>query len=252
MILDDADLDGIHADLMKVLGLPPRVLTALLDMLERGADINPFNVPDLLGVPGPKIEPLLRLLENRSLGRGCLLVSLRVSAAVARRAAERADECALCWTGPPSLDVVERSTDAVVEEMIKSAQDEILIVGYRITDRGEAAGHLADALRRVNQITIVIDDDEARANRSALDSIFRGSRKPRIYTRRKRENAFYKVHAKIMIIDRNDLLVTSANLTHHGLVQNFEMGARIRGRSAGSAYAIIQKMIDSGYFEELR
>ena len=251
MNLDDADLDGIHADLVKVLDLPPRALATLLDMLERGADVNPFNAPDLLGVPGPKIEPLLRLLENRSLGRGCLLVSLRASAAVAKRAAERADECALCWTGPPSLDIVERSTDAVVEEMIRSARDEILIVGYRITDSGEAADQLADALRRVNQITIVIDDDEARANRSALDSIFRGSRKPRIYTHRKSGKAFYKVHAKIMIIDRKDLLVTSANLTHHGLVQNFEMGARIRGRSAGSAYDVIRKMIDSGYFEEL-
>ena len=196
MRLDDADLGGIHADLLKVLELPPRALAALSDLLEEGADVNPLNAPDLLGVRGPKIEPLLRLLQGGRLGRDCLLVSLRVSATAARRAAESADECALCWTGPASLDVVERSTDAVVREMIEGAREEILIVGYRITAGGEAAGRLADALRRIGEIIIVIDDDEGRANRSALDSIFRGPQKPRIYVHRKKEGAFYKVHAK--------------------------------------------------------
>ena len=54
-----------------------------------------------------------------------------------------------------------------------------------------------------------------------------------------------------MIVDRKELLVTSANLTHHGLVQNFEMGVRIRGRTAGNAHVVIRRMIDSGYFEEI-
>ena len=247
--LDSAELEGIHADLLKVLELPPRALAALSDMLEKGADINTFNATDLLGVPGPKIEPLLRLLENSMLGRDCLLVSLRASAAAAKLATERADECALCWTGPPSLDVAERSTDAVVQEMIESARREILIVGYRITD-SKTVSLLADALRRIGEITIIIDD-EGRANRLALDGIFHGPRKPRIYAHMKKEKGFYKVHAKIIIVDRKDLLVTSANLTYHGLVQNFEMGVRIRGRSAGNVYTVIRKMIDRGYFEEI-
>ena len=245
------DLDGIHADLLKVLDLPPGALATLMDLLWAGADLNPLNAPDLLGISGLKIEPLLRLLGDEGPGHDCLLVSLRASAAAARRAAERRDECALCWTGPPSLDVVERSTDSIVREMIEGAREEILIVGYRITGGGGVAGRLADALRRTVDITIIIDDDGGGANRSALDGIFYGPRRPRIYAHKKKEEAFYKVHAKIMIVDRKELLVTSANLTHHGLVQNFEMGVRIRGRTVGNAHAVIRKMIDSGYFEAI-
>lgn len=251
MSMDSADLDGIHADLLKVLDLPPGALATLADLLGEGADLNPLNAPELLGIYGSKIEPLLRLLGDGGPGRDCLLISLRASAAAARRAAERRDECALCWTGPPSLDVVERSTDSVVLEMIEGATEEILIVGYRITGGGGVAGRLADALRKVGDISIIIDDDCGGANRSALDGIFYGTRRPRIYAHREKETAFYKVHAKIMIVDRKELLVTSANLTHHGLVQNFEMGVRIRGRTAGNAHAVIRRMIDSGYFEEI-
>ena len=248
MRMDDTDLDGIHADLLKVLDLPPGVLAALVDLLGQGADLNPLDVPDLLDISGPNIEPLLRLLGDGGPGRDCLLVSLRASAAAARRAAERRDECTLCRTGPAILDVVERSTDSVVREMINGARKEILIVEYRITGGGGVAGPLADALRRIDDITIVIDDDGEGANMSALDGMFPGPRRPRIYAHRKKEKAFYKVHAKIMIVDRAELLVTSANLTHHGLVQNFEMGVKIRGRTARNANAVIRRMIDGRHF----
>ena len=246
-----ADLAGVEMDMLEVLNLPPRALDTLLDLLEEGADIDPFNAPDLLGISGSKIEPLLRLLENNRLGRDCLLVSLRTSAAAVGRVVDRSDECTLCWTGPPNLEVAERSTDAVVREMIGNARREILIVGYRITDVEGTITWLRDAIRRVGKITIIIDDDERCTNRSALNRIFCGPRRPRIYTHRGSEGPFYKVHAKIMIVDERELLITSANMTYHGLVQNFEMGARIRGKLAEDAQAVIRKMIRSGYFEEI-
>ena len=41
-----------------------------------------------------------------------------------------------------------------------------------------------------------------------------------------------KLHAKVIVADRHDALVTSANLTHAGLLENLEMGLRIQGAMA--------------------
>jgi phosphatidylserine/phosphatidylglycerophosphate/cardiolipin synthase-like enzyme len=38
-----------------------------------------------------------------------------------------------------------------------------------------------------------------------------------------------KLHAKVLVADRGDALVTSANLTMHALDRNMEMGVRVSG-----------------------
>ena len=38
-----------------------------------------------------------------------------------------------------------------------------------------------------------------------------------------------KLHAKVLVADRRDALVTSANLTMHALDRNMEMGVRVTG-----------------------
>ncbi len=236
---------------MGVLNLPSPALDNLFDSLKNNATIDPFNVQGMLGASGPKLEPLLRFLANKNLDRDTLLVSLRASVEVMREMERRADKCDLCWTGPPSLDVTEMSTDSVMQEIIANANEEILMAGYRITDKDETIRKLSDSMQRVNDMVIVMDDDKRHINRSTLDHAFRGTRKPRIYVHKKKEKAFYKMHAKILIADKKDLLVTSANMTHYGLVENFEMGIRVRGRSAERAHSVITKMINGEYFEEL-
>jgi cardiolipin synthase A/B len=54
------------------------------------------------------------------------------------------------------------------------------------------------------------------------------------------------VHAKLLIADRADALVTSANLTYHGLQGNLEMGLRVRGGPAGEIHDRIQELISAG------
>jgi phosphatidylserine/phosphatidylglycerophosphate/cardiolipin synthase-like enzyme len=41
-----------------------------------------------------------------------------------------------------------------------------------------------------------------------------------------------KLHAKVLVADRGDALVTSANLTSYAMDRNMEMGARIIGQPA--------------------
>jgi phosphatidylserine/phosphatidylglycerophosphate/cardiolipin synthase-like enzyme len=42
------------------------------------------------------------------------------------------------------------------------------------------------------------------------------------------------MHAKVLIVDRLDALVTSADLTYHGLHENIEVGLRVHGPQAAA------------------
>lgn len=41
-----------------------------------------------------------------------------------------------------------------------------------------------------------------------------------------------KLHAKVIVADGRDALVTSANLTYHGYEANIEIGVRVSGEPA--------------------
>ena len=58
-----------------------------------------------------------------------------------------------------------------------------------------------------------------------------------------------KLHAKVIVADRRDALVTSANLTGAGLLDNLEMGLHIKGDSARAIVRHFDLLIDEGILE---
>ena len=58
-----------------------------------------------------------------------------------------------------------------------------------------------------------------------------------------------KLHAKVIVSDRHDALVTSANLTQAGLHENLEMGLRIQGPMAGAVVQYFDLLIDQEILE---
>jgi phosphatidylserine/phosphatidylglycerophosphate/cardiolipin synthase-like enzyme len=60
------------------------------------------------------------------------------------------------------------------------------------------------------------------------------------------------MHAKCLLVDGNDLLVTSANFTFHGLHGNIELGVRLCGTPGSEARKIFCHLVESGIVEELR
>jgi phosphatidylserine/phosphatidylglycerophosphate/cardiolipin synthase-like enzyme len=52
-----------------------------------------------------------------------------------------------------------------------------------------------------------------------------------------------KMHAKVLVADARDALVTSANLTYHGFVGNVEMGVRIIGKPAKTIADVFNRLL---------
>jgi phosphatidylserine/phosphatidylglycerophosphate/cardiolipin synthase-like enzyme len=168
-------------------------------------------------------------------------------------------EIEVVWTGPRADGPIVHATATVVEEMIRDVREagEVLLVGYSLTARnGTVMRRIVDLLggaaRRRAVITIVLHRDEGEKNRQNLLqawSVF--ARKPRVFTWTPPPGILYqKLHAKALVVDRLEALVTSANLTTLGLEHNLELGLRVRGPQAGMIAERFDHLMAQGVLTE--
>lgn len=145
------------------------------------------------------------------------------------------------WTGPKVEGSYLRATRQVVKDIIKGAQEELLVVGYWIAGDGDqegiirdVIGLIADASARGVSVTMVLDSGEksyGKNNRNVLSELWPAGRTmPSLFTWEVHEfEKHLKLHAKLLVADRRDALVTSANLTMYAMDRNMEMGVRVSG-----------------------
>jgi phosphatidylserine/phosphatidylglycerophosphate/cardiolipin synthase-like enzyme len=131
-----------------------------------------------------------------------------------------------------------------VREILQGAQTELLVVGYWIAARDDADGiieeviaSLANAVIRGVLVRVIVDErvrSDGRDNRRILVAAWPSNvALPKILTwRLPPGDQHLKLHAKVLVADRRDALVTSANLTSHAMDRNMEMGVRLVGHPA--------------------
>jgi hypothetical protein len=231
--------------------LPEERQVSVLEALEKhGAGPRDFR-SDARGLSG---RPLLALSNfyKLHLDDGMLILLLRTAMAAKRSVVETMDVCELIWTGPVNLPVPARNTLATMKSMTRSAESRITVVGYRIQEYAKPLiNALSEAQAKGVSLRLVIDRADSQLD--AFATMWGNKKLPLIYFRKKNRNdAMSSVHAKLLIVDSCDLLVTSANLTYHGLRSNIEIGVRIRGKTAALADRIVNALINSKELEELR
>lgn len=189
--------------------------------------------------------------------------SLALRTAVGLRDLERLrrPEIEIVWTGPEAEGPLVRPTLAVIEEMLGGVREagEILLVGYAFSAAGDlplsaVVDLLCAASRRGVIVTIVLHRDEEARNRAHLLSAWDPRAiKPRLLTwDPPPEFPYTKLHAKALVVDRLEALVTSANLTLHGLRANLELGLRVRGPQARLIALRFEHLIAAGVLREWR
>jgi len=156
-------------NILKLSEFPDAVLETLDEAFERGENIDTFNVQNISGIYGQKIEPLIMLLEEKQLDRDTLHLMVKSVLALKKRTISEVEEAELTWTGPTQLNVNVRDTSTAIEEMLRDAK-KITLIAYSIT---EGAEDIIKALSKcaadgVNDITIVVDDDKKMINKTTL------------------------------------------------------------------------------------
>jgi phosphatidylserine/phosphatidylglycerophosphate/cardiolipin synthase-like enzyme len=111
---------------------------------------------------------------------------------------------------------------------------------------------LGEASRRRAVVTMILHHDDAAQNRANLLAAWDSQAvKPRLLTwDPPPEFPYTKLHAKTLVVDRLEALVTSANLTLHGLQANLELGLRVRGPQAHAIALRFDHLIGSGVLTE--
>ena len=214
------------------------------------------------------VEAYLRALqdlwsgESSALSAAALAVALRASVAAVVEWRRRQPVTQVVWTGPKIEGSFLRSTREVVRELLRGARNDLLVIGYWIAARDEGEGiieeiieSVGEAVRRGVVVRVIIDEREridGRNNRQVLLDAWPSEVPfPRIFTwRLPTSDRHLKLHAKVLVADRKDALVTSANLTSYAMDRNMEMGVRVVGAPASSIADHFHRLIDAGVLEE--
>lgn len=149
-------------------------------------------------------------------------------------------------TAPFTLGVPVRATFATAAEMIATAQREIILVGYVFTEGArELLNRVVAATKRGVPVTLV--GNELRAHLPFLRSVWGNATPPRVFSRDTNTiDAMATLHAKLLLCDRTDGLVTSANFSLHGLHENIELGVRIQAPAIARMAEVIDELIAHG------
>ncbi len=224
--------------------------TVFADALERrelSLSSSTGALQNCLGVQQARLRPYRDALLSASTV-GELLLTVRAAAETAARIATGQPIVEVVWTYPGRTGLGLRTTGGVAREIVDESRQSLLVVGYTVTVDATLAGLAAqtiDAMARAAErgvvVTAVLHRD---VHRHALLQAWRGGvPPPSIFTWPASDDGKAAVHAKLLISDRDDGLITSANLTYHGFERNLEMGLRVRGRPAAEIHNRIHELI---------
>lgn len=198
----------------------------------------------------PEIRRLLEEIPEGFLSdpRDALLFALRALAVQRSRLDRRLLDVDLVGTVPGGADIGTRATRMVVREMLRAAQEDVFVFGFEVSD-AEFLDVLSEAAR-VLPVRILVDRERGSADR-ILSRWPESIDPPAVYTNRPGRGKFTyeKMHSKGILVDGRDLLITSANLTQHGMEGNFELGVRLRGAPAERTAEMMGRLLESELVE---
>ena len=207
---------------------------------------------------------LLRIWSEQFDSQSNTLFALQLAALkeVVVLTASEATPTEVVWSGPKVEGSSLRATRQVVQDIIAAAHTELLVVGYWLAGKEDHEGIIndiieliADAVTRGVNVTMVLDEGEkgyGKNNRDTLVSLWpKTALLPQLLTWKiPADEKHLKLHAKVLVADRHDALVTSANLTMYALDRNMEMGVRIQGKPGERIAQHFELLIGKGILIE--
>lgn len=164
----------------------------------------------------------------------------------------------IVWTGPGPSSLSMRRSAAVLLELIRSARSDIVIMSFAAFRIADALASFCEAAERGVTLYFVLESEEDSDGRYSQngESPYGSLRShPRVKFFRwplEKRPRHALLHAKAVIVDRRQALVTSANLTENAISANIEIGVLIRGGDAPCVlHDHIVSLVNTGEFREI-
>jgi phosphatidylserine/phosphatidylglycerophosphate/cardiolipin synthase-like enzyme len=157
----------------------------------------------------------------------------------------------LLATGTEFVNKGFKGTKPEIERLVKNARETIHILIYAFGPEAEGLWDmLADTLERGKHVTIVVnefsklnnnkwDDEIIKKRLQELNDKFGGSNF--VLADFEKPDRGY-LHAKVMVADREKMIIGSANLSAGGQKNNYEMGVLIEGSEAWKVADVIEQI----------
>ena len=161
------------------------------------------------------------------------------------------DKVSLVLTAPPSFSINARTTMNVVQSMINGAERNILITGYSLSSY---FSELVDTIVLKSQRGVFVKFFVNEIDKQpGFDKILRyKGRFLKIYNYHQEDDKIAALHAKVISVDQQQTLITSANLSYHGQQGNIELGTLIGSKQiARQIDDVFTKLIFSKVFSEV-
>lgn len=135
----------------------------------------------------------------------------------------------LVATVPPSFSVRAKSTKNTVETMIRSAEKSVLITGYSLSEYfADLVDILIEKSKEGVYIKFFVNNIETQNN---FNKLCRNKGKfLHIYNYHGSNDSMASLHAKVISVDGQQTLITSANLSYHGQEGNIEIGTLVKSK----------------------
>lgn len=181
-----------------------------------------------------------------------------VLAAMRAISAQRSDSRAqdldfeLVATTPGFTSSVARETESAVLGLIDGARRQIIAVGYLISSDAIVV-RLHRAAERGVEVVIISDRTSAHGE-EVIRAWPAHLELPRVYQERPSSiNSMAKMHGKALLVDGDQLFISSANFTWLAMRANIELGVVLSGPRIRPALVLFEELfIDSGLLERVR
>lgn len=239
-------------DLAQAIG---KITDAQLSELEADLELGaPLNADTFrrLGLPTGEAVQIARRLAFLTAANGAPRsrdVAIAVEAIRAGRAlVQSGPGVQIVCTTPFGPKIPVRTTFATSIEMIRTAKREIVVVGYLFTEGAKQVLQELAAAERARDVAVTLVGNRLAEQMALLRSIWEGqASRPKLLSREvDTTDTLAALHAKLLVCDRLDALITSANLSSHGLHHNIEIGVRVRSAEMGSLVDFVQSMAQTG------
>ena len=144
----------------------------------------------------------------------------------------RKEKIELITTAPPSFLLKTKRINNAVNEIVENAKKSLLITGYSISEFVE---DIIDTIIEKSQrglfVKIFIND---LSKQKSIDKLLRYQGKfLQLYNYANNDDKMAALHAKIILADGERAIISSANLSYHGMSGNIEMGTLINSVKLG-------------------
>ena len=157
----------------------------------------------------------------------------------------------LVLTAPLSFNLHTKLTQNVVEDMLVSTNKSILMTGYSIS---EYINKYLDIIIQKSQSGVFVKLFINNINeQDKIDKLLQYNGKfLKIYNYTNKEDKMSALHAKVLSVDGSKTLISSANLSYHGMSGNIELGCQVESaRIAKDIDEIFKQLIFQKVFKQV-